>query len=77
MTEKYVMTDIKSSGAFLVQPEGDVLQGELRQGVQHGQGSLALKNGSQLYGSWKEERLHGSSVLAPPRGHRYLHHHSD
>ncbi|CAN0321749.1 unnamed protein product, partial [Laminaria digitata] len=48
-----------------------VYEGEWRQGVHHGQGSMHISDGNRYTGQWKLGKKNGSGTMTYPDGARY------
>ena len=60
------------------EPKEDVYEGERKEGVPHGRGTMLYADGDMYEGTWRDGKQHGQGTMTPlyrfgSRGSRFAH----
>ena len=66
-----IKNTLAKESSVLIYPNGDRYQGDLVDGLAHGEGLLMYKNGINFYGIWINGKMNGSGKLNFPNGDKY------
>ena len=69
--QKADLDSSKSSRPKKYFPNGDFYEGELKDGIQHGQGKYIWANGNIYEGEWSNGKRHGFGLLTLANGSKY------
>ncbi|MCY3883320.1 MAG: hypothetical protein OXG24_00200 [Gammaproteobacteria bacterium] len=71
MANVCIEVDARTVVRKVVDDDGNVYEGELRDGIKHGEGTMEWVDGRTYEGDFREGKVHGSGTMSIPNGEVY------